>query len=72
MVTFGAKSFTIEVPTGGNSVEYWLNLHDDLCQLLQNESEDMLSKHYDVHSLLESMTPEWRVAKAMCHRVEEE
>jgi hypothetical protein len=65
MVRFSEDSFTITIPTGGNPVEEWLNLHDDLCRLLMMQGEETCVVHWNTHRLLEELTPEWSVARKM-------
>jgi hypothetical protein len=65
MVRFKEESFTITVYTGGDPVEEWMHLHDDLCELLKEQNEDYGEKRWWVCNLLKELTPEWTAAKKM-------
>ena len=64
---FKKQSFVIEIPTGGNPIEEWLALHDDLVDVLQCTDRELVSgKRYDgVLELLRCMMPDWETAKKM-------
>ena len=65
-VKFTETSFIIEVETGTNPIEAWLETHDQMCDLLQSENEQMLGYRYHYLELLRSMMPDWKTAKKMC------
>jgi hypothetical protein len=65
MVTFNDDRFIIDIYTGGNPVEEWLALHDDLCQLLADQDDHLSEKHHWVCNLLRELTPDISVAIKM-------
>jgi hypothetical protein len=64
-VKFTETSFIIEVQTGTNPMEAWLDTHDQLVDCLQSENEDMHGYRYHYLELLRSMMPDWETAKKM-------
>lgn len=56
MVTFKEDSFVIEIKSPA-PVEDWLNLHNDIANLLSSEHEDMRQGHYLVLYFLQEMMP---------------
>lgn len=67
MVTFKENSFVIEIPTGGNPIEDWLWLHDELLDVLGDVDTDLTvgKKYSQVLELLRNMMPDWETAKKM-------
>lgn len=66
MVQFKENSFVIEVPTGVNPIESWLTTHDELIDLLQSQSVDMINDiPYHALELLRNMMPDIEMAKRM-------
>lgn len=67
MVTFKDTSFTIEVHTGVNPIEEWLETHDQLIDLLQCIDPDtpLDNPYYRVLELLRQMMPDYKTAKKM-------
>lgn len=68
MIQFTANSFTITVDCGGNPIEDWLMLHDDIVSLLQSQDSDMLNKHFAAIDLLRQMMPDVDLGKKMCEK----
>lgn len=48
MVIFKDKSFTIQVKTASNPIEDWIEMHNELCDLLQNTNPDMMCNSKDL------------------------
>ena len=64
MVRFKENRFTIEVEDP-NPVDRWLNIYEDILSLCQDQSENMMYKHYFVFDLLKEMMPDCNIAKKM-------
>lgn len=65
-VTFNKEGFTISVTTPGyNPVERWLEMHEEMIDLLQSEAEDMHSNRYAYLELVRQMQPNLELAKLM-------
>lgn len=64
---FKKQSFVIEVPTGGNPIEDWLNTHDELIDVLQCADTDLtVGRRFDcVLELLRCMMPDVDTARKM-------
>ena len=65
MVRFTETGFTIEVNTGTNPIEDWLNTHSELIDLLQSENEEMHAYRGHCLELIRNMMPDWQTAKKM-------
>ncbi len=67
MVTFNKDSFSIDVHTGFNPVNEWLNTCNGLCDLLHNVNEDNIipETYSSVIYLLQNMLPDYETAKKM-------
>ena len=65
-VTFQKDGFTIEVKTGTNPIEEWLETHNELIDVLQCQDSEMLAKNFHVLELIREMMPDWQTAKRMC------
>jgi hypothetical protein len=67
MVRFNEESFTIEVRTGGNPVEDWMCLHVSLCDIIRSVRSDTMADEtfWATIELLQSLQPEWEVARKM-------
>lgn len=66
MVRFEKDKFIVEVHTGCNPTENWLDTMHDLIDVLSRENPDMRNEvHYQTLWLLRSMLPEWEDAKKM-------
>ncbi|WP_289160491.1 hypothetical protein [uncultured Parabacteroides sp.] len=66
MVRFEKNKFIIEVPTGGNPVEDWLNTMRGVMNVLGNENPEIQNEgYYHALWLLQNMLPEWEEAKKM-------
>lgn len=64
-VTFNKTSFTIEVETGHNPIELWLDTQEQLIDALQAENIEMHGNRYAYLELLRSMQPDFDTAKKM-------
>ena len=64
-VTFKKEGFTIEVKTGTNPIESWIETHDELLDALQSEEEGMHVIRTRYIELLRSMMPDVETAKKM-------
>ena len=64
-IKFNKEGFTIEVKTGTNPIESWIETHDEFLDALQSEEEEMhiIRPHY--LELLRSMMPDPDTAKKM-------
>lgn len=64
---FNEKGYTITVYTGGNPMESWLLLHNELLRILSawDAENDIMETPTHILSLLEDMMPEWETAKKM-------
>lgn len=65
MVTFKKDSFTIEVHTGTNPIEDWLELQKELIELMSYMNDDMLIKPWRTLNLLSETLPDWKTALKM-------
>ena len=65
MVRFNETSFTITIDTGGEPVEEWLCLHDELCRLIRDQHSDLAEAPWTVLCLLAALTPDLSVAQKM-------
>ncbi|MCX7099940.1 MAG: hypothetical protein NTX38_00200, partial [Methylobacter sp.] len=64
-VSFKNHGFTIDVATGGNPIESWLETQHDLLTVLQSEDENTLSKHSHTLELLRNLLPDIETAQKM-------
>jgi hypothetical protein len=68
MVRFEKDGFTIHVHTGTNPVEEWMNLHDQLLDMIGTVDESSgtaPNDFYRVFMLLQDMMPDYLTAKKM-------
>lgn len=67
MLTFKEQSFTIEIETGCNPIEDWLDTHDELLDLLACADANMTTGKvfHRTIELLRQMMPDWETAKKM-------
>lgn len=67
MVIFKDKSFTIQVKTASNPIEDWIEMHNELCDLLQNTNPDMMvgRNYFWVYQLLREMMPDITTVRKM-------
>lgn len=67
MITFKKDSFVVEVATGGNPIEDWLDTHDELLDLLACADANMIvgKQFHRTIELLRCMMPDWETAKKM-------
>jgi len=70
MVRFEKDRFIIEVKTGINPIENWLDTIQDLLSVLRSQDPDLANgeTHYFTLALLEEMLPEWEDAKKMAEK----
>ncbi len=64
-VTFTPTSFIIEVQTGCNPMETWLDTQEQLIDCLQAENIEMHGNRYAYLELLRSMQPDLETANKM-------
>ena len=64
-VSFKNHGFTIDVATGSNPVDCWLETQHDLLTVLQSEDENTLSKHSQTLELLRNLLPDIETARKM-------
>lgn len=67
MVRFEEGRFIVEVKTGINPIENWLDTIQDLLSVLQSQDPDLINgeTHYFTIALIKEMLPEWEDAKKM-------
>lgn len=65
MVTFSEDGFTIEVKTGINPTDAWLDTHDEMIDMLQSEDKEMHENRFRYLELIRSMMPNKQTAKKM-------
>lgn len=67
MIRFDKDRYTIEVYTGSDPVENWLELHKEIVCLISLINQDNMPKDglCYLSQLLEDMMPEWEVARRM-------
>ena len=63
-VKFNQSSFTVEVQTGSNPIESWMETQNELFDSLQSESQ-VKSERCHYIELLRSMMPDEETAKKM-------
>lgn len=65
-VEFKDNSFVVTFETGGNPIEDWLDLHDELLTLLSFADLSNVAKQpYLIYELLDKMMPDWKTALKM-------
>ena len=65
MVRFEKDRFIIEVITVTNPMEAWIETHNQLIDVLQGQSTEMLAINNHVLELIREMMPDWSTAKKM-------
>ena len=70
MVRFEKDRFIIEVKTGINPIENWLDTIQDLLSVLRSQDPYLANgeTRYFTLALLEEMLPEWEDAKKMAEK----
>jgi len=65
MVRFESDKLVIELFTGGDPRESWMDLSKDLIRVLQNENPELRGQdnHYEVYNLLDALLLEWKQVK---------
>ena len=66
-VEFNDNSFVITVPTGGNPMEDWLGLHEELLEVLSvwDSQSNIMENPCRMLWLIQNMMPDWETAKKM-------
>jgi len=64
-VIFHPDKFVIEVQTGHNPIEDWLDTQNEMLELLKSEDESMAGKRCQCLELLRNMLPDLETAKKM-------
>lgn len=65
MVKFEKNKYIIEVETGGNPVEDWLNTFKEILNLVGTQNQDFLESRIYTTSFLMDMMPTWEDAIKM-------
>jgi len=67
MVLFKKDSFTIELNTGSNPVENWMNTRNELIELLQVANPEMIvgRSFFHVLELIRELDPDYHIARRM-------
>ena len=67
MVTFSDTGFTIEVETGTNPIDAWMDTHSEMVDCLQSEEDDKHAYRYHYLELLRNMLPDYDTALRLMH-----
>lgn len=67
MVRFEEKRLVIEIETGFNPAEYWMDLQKGLLDLVRSVNKDTLCDEtfYTVPDFLRELMPDWEDVKKM-------
>ncbi len=67
MLKFDDTGFTIRIETGGNPIEEWLELHQELLNVLSllDMEQNLMATPYRTLDLIAEMMPDWETAKRM-------
>jgi len=68
MVTFKEDRFIIEVPTYGDPIEVWLDLHDELLEILALADQNANYVPHRALRLLQAMLPDQDTANKMTNK----
>ena len=69
MVRFEKNRFIIEIYTGTDPIEDWMELHQEICYLISLVNQENAPTDGLIYTpkLLEGLMPEWEVARRMTH-----
>lgn len=72
MVTLTQKGFKVEVSTGGNAAENYVETVNSIVELLQAQHPDMKGEDFYLLQMLKAMLPDADQAKAFLNNLEQE